>query len=149
MITVTEIIGAASDPRIAERLHQLEHHDRVEYLTIQGSDIERRRLRGRTDKGTDVAVALSRIDRLSNGAVLILSEDRAIIVRTNEQRWMKLAPRDLDAAVALGYFIGNLHWRVRFEPGAILVALDGPEGDFQARLEAFLSSGEARMVRDA
>jgi urease accessory protein len=96
-----------------------------------------------------VAVALSRNERLSNGAVLILSEDRAIIVRTNEQRWMKLAPRDLDAAVALGYFIGNLHWRVRFEPGAILVALDGPEGDFQARLEAFLSSGEARMVRDA
>jgi len=43
----------------------------------------------------------------------------------------------------------RLRQRVRFEPGAILVALDGPEGDFQARLEAFLSSGQATMVRDA
>src|SRR5258705_6629645 len=80
MITVTEIIGAANDPRIAERLHQLEHHDRVEYLTIQGFDIERRRLRGRTDKGTDVAVALFSNQRPRKRAGLILREDPPIIV---------------------------------------------------------------------
>ena len=60
MITITGIVGTASDPRFAERLHHLEHEDRVETLVVGEEDSSRRRLRGTTDKGTDVAIALER-----------------------------------------------------------------------------------------
>ena len=63
MITITGIVGTASDPRLADRLHHLEHDDRVETLVVGEEDSSRRRLRGKTDKGTDVAIALERGDR--------------------------------------------------------------------------------------
>ena len=79
-----------------------------------------------TDKGTEVVVALDRSEQLADGAVLSLESDRAIVVRMTEERWLRITPRDLDCALETGYFAGNLHWRVRFEPGAILVAIEGP-----------------------
>lgn len=148
MITVTEIIGTAGDPQFAERLHELAHDGLVEYLSIDSSDMPRRRFRGRTDKGTDVALALDRSQRLKDGAIIILNDKRAIVVRTSEERWIRLEPRDSDAALALGYFIGNLHWRVRFEAGSILIALEGPEEHYVARLESFLASNRATIVAD-
>ena len=60
MITITQILGTASDPSLADRLHHLEHDDRVETLVVGEEDSLRRRLRGKTDKGTDVAIALER-----------------------------------------------------------------------------------------
>ena len=45
-----------------------------------------------------------------------------------------------------GYFIGNLHWRVRFEPGAILVALEGPESHYTARLVHLTMPGKIRIA---
>ena len=81
MITITGIVGTASDPRFAGRLHHLEHDDRVEILVVGEEDASRRRLRGKTDKGTDIAIALERGDELVDGAVLLLEDTRAIVLR--------------------------------------------------------------------
>ena len=35
MITITRILGTASDPSLADRLHHLEHDDRVEYSVVE------------------------------------------------------------------------------------------------------------------
>jgi hypothetical protein len=43
MITITGIVGTASDPRFAGRLHHLEHDDRVEILVVGEEDASRRR----------------------------------------------------------------------------------------------------------
>ena len=115
MLRLTQILGNATDPAIAERLHALEHDGRVETITLDAADTARKRLRVATDKGTDCAVAIARSDRLANGAVLLLEDDRAVVVRMRETVWLALEPRDLAAALDLGYFCGNLHWRVRFE----------------------------------
>lgn len=134
METVTRLVGVASEPSIADRLHDLEHRGGVEILTVDRDDTLRRRLRGRTNKNTEVVIALDRTERLTDGAVLVLEGDRAIIVRMTEERWLRVSPRDLDAALETGYFVGNLHWRVRFEPGALLVALEGPVEHYTSRL---------------
>ena len=141
MITVTGILGSASEPWLADRLHHLEHDGLVEVLMINGDDAMRRRLRGKTDKGTDVAIALERGEQLSDGAVLLLDESRAIVLRTAEQRWLTLRPREPGAALELGYCAGNHHWKVNFVPGAILVALQGPLEHYLARLDPLLRSG--------
>lgn len=141
MITITEILGTASDPSLADRLHHLEHHDRVETLIVGEEDASRRRLRGKTDKGTDVAIALGRGDQLVDGAVLLLEDTRAIVLRKAEQRWLRLTPRDADAALEAGYCAGNHHWKVKFEPGALLIATQGPAQHYVDRLERLVKAG--------
>ena len=141
MITVTGIVGTASDPRLADRLHHLEHDDRVETLVVGEEDSSRRRLRGKTDKGTDVAIALERGDQLVDGAVLLLEDTRAIVLRKAQQRWLRVTPRDGDAALKAGYCAGNHHWKVRFEPGALLIATQGPTEHYVDRLEHLVTSG--------
>jgi urease accessory protein len=144
MITITGILGTASDPSFAERLHHLEHEDRVEIFVVGEDDSLRRRLRGKTDKGTDIAIALERNDQLVDGAVLLLDEKRAIVLRKAEQRWLRLMPLDADAALEAGYCAGNHHWKVSFEPGALLIAMQGPAEHYLARLEMLLKAGRVK-----
>ena len=146
MLRLTQILGNATEPEIAERLHALEHDGRVETITLDAADTARKRLRVQTDKGTDCAVALARSESLANGAVLLLEEDRAVVVRMRETLWLALSPHDLVAALDLGYFCGNLHWRVRFEGAVLKVALDGPRENYMARLAQHLADGRARLV---
>jgi urease accessory protein len=141
MMTITAIVGTASDPSLAERLHHLEHEDRVETLVVGEEDAARRRLRGTTDKGTDIAIALAPGDKLTDGSVLFIDASRAIVLRTAEPRWLRLTPRDADAALEAGYCAGNHHWKVRFEPGAILIATQGPAEHYVDRLEPLVRSG--------
>lgn len=148
MITVTQILGTASSPSIAPQLHELQHQGRVEYLVVDRAGMLRRRFRGTTDKGTDVAIALAD-SRLGNGSVLLLERDRAIVLRMREEQWLKIVPRDLDAALEVGYFAGNMHWRVRFDKGGFWIALDAPIEDFTSKLAAFISSKRIEITHDA
>ena len=148
MLRLTRILGNATDAAIAERLHALEHDGRVETITLDAADTARKRLRVATDKGTDCAVAIARSDRLANGAVLLLEDDRAVVVRMRETVWLALGARDLAAALDLGYFCGNLHWRVRFEGTVLKVALDGPRETYVARLAQHLADGRARFIEE-
>jgi len=141
MITITGIVGTASDPRFAGRLHHLEHDDRVEILVVGEEDASRRRLRGKTDKGTDIAIALERGGELVDGAVLLLEDTRAIVLRKAQQRWLRLTPRDVDAALEAGYCAGNHHWKVLFEPGTLLVATQGPAEHHVDRLKHLVAAG--------
>lgn len=146
MLLLTGILGEASDPAIAERLHALEHAGRVERLRLGADDMLRRRLRAATDRGTDCAVALRRGERLSNGAVLLLEADRAILVVAEEEALLSLVPRDVAAALELGYFAGNMHWPVRFEGGTLHVIRAGPEEAYLERLAHLLADGRVRKA---
>jgi len=146
MLTLTTILGLATDEALHERLHRLEHRDAVETITLDRHDMQRHRLRATTDKGTACAIALPRTVALEDGAVLLLDEGRAVVVRAAEQRWLRLVPRDAAAALELGYHAGNMHWRVHFEAGVLAVALEGPEASYLARLEGFLGDGRARRA---
>ena len=149
MLYLTEIVARTADTGIAERLHALEHDGGLERLVLPERDAQRRRLRATTDRGTDCAIALPRTAQLRDGDVLLLEPDRAIVVRLGVERWLRLQPRDAAAAMRLGYHAGNLHWRVRFDGGCLLVALDGPREDYLARLAELLSAGEVEVGDDA
>ncbi|MGB3022106.1 MAG: urease accessory protein UreE [Methyloceanibacter sp.] len=148
MITVTRSLGTASEPALADRLHHLAHSDRVEVLIVDRDDALRRRLRGKTDKGTDIAIALERGDQLDDGAVLVLDDARAVVLRVTQERWLRIKPRDADAALDAGYCAGNNHWRVRFEPGALLVAMQGPAEHYFSRLDHLLKAGKIEVACD-
>ena len=140
------ILGYASEPDFADALHHLGHHGQVEYLTIAPDDTARRRFRLVTDRGTDCAVMLGRDQQLSDGAILKLDEAGAIVIRLNARTWLTLDAPDKAKALALGYFAGNLHWKVRFEDGLIHIALEGPKQTYLSRLEPLLADGSAILV---
>lgn len=146
MLRLDGILGHATDAAVAERLHRLEHDGKVEYIVLAGEDTARRRLHVATDRGTECAIMLARVERLSNGAVLLLEKDRAIVVRLAEAEWLALEPRDAAAALELGYFAGNMHWPVRFEGAALKVALHGPVASYLERLDHLLKDGRVRRA---
>lgn len=146
MLRLHGILGTRTDPLLAQRLHRHEHAGTLECLFVAEADLSRRRLRQPTDRGTDCAISLSREESLFDGAVLCLDEQRAVVVRAGEPHELWLMPRDMDAAVKLGWHAGNLHWRVRFDSGLLVVVMDGPRDDYLARLAPLLGDGSVKVV---
>lgn len=144
-LVLSEIVGQAGDPEVSRRLHELGHAGKVEYITVSSDDAPRHRLRVVTDRGTECALVLKRSARIFDGAVLLLEDDRAIVVRLSERNWLSLAPRDVAAALELGYHAGNSHWTVRFEGPVLKIALEGPEQSYLDRLAAFF--GDHRVAK--
>ncbi|WP_061239374.1 urease accessory protein UreE [Ectopseudomonas composti] len=141
MLILERILGQASDPALAEQLHDLSHRGQVETLSLSASDIQRHRLRLASDRGTDCAIRLERHQHLRNGSVLMLDGERAIVVQMQDQQYLSLRPRDAAAALELGYFAGNMHWKVHFADGLLQIPLQGPEADYLERLEMMLADG--------
>lgn len=148
MKTLTDIIGYVTDKEITERLHRLSHSNCVEYLVLDREDTQRRRFRATTDKGTDCAIALPREQKLKHGSVLYLNDNSAIVVRMTEERWLSIKPSNSPAAVELGYFAGNLHWRVRFSGDNLMIAVEGPIEFYLERLHPFIAAGRAEVMSD-
>jgi urease accessory protein len=144
MLLIERVLGSRLEPAFSERIHELEHRGAIDLLTVPAADVARRRLRATTREGADVAIALPRDQQLFDGAVLLIEPDRAIVVRVAEERWLRLQPRAIADAIELGYHAGNLHWRVRFEGEALLVALEAPTDDYLARLGPLVA--ERRVV---
>jgi urease accessory protein len=144
-IVIEAILGAAADPALAERLHDLRHHGAVETLFVAPQDLPRRRFRSVTDRGTACFIALPRTAELFDGAVLHMEEGRAILLRVGQQEWLRLAP-SAGGALELGYLAGNLHWRVRFEGDHLLVARDRPLAEYLARLADLQQAGKVSVI---
>jgi len=142
----TAILGKADAPEHHDAIHQLAHQHAVDVVRLSRADLARRRLRTRTEAGAEVAIALPRNQKLFEGAVLALKEDSALVVRVETEHWLRLTPRDAAAALRLGYFCGNLHWRVRFEQTDVLVAVETEERVYLERLEGLVSEGAVAVV---
>jgi len=140
MLRIERVLGSRIEADLAERLHRLEHQGAVDIVTVPAADLARRRLLIATRKGEELAIALPRTEKLFDGAVLLLEEDRAIVVRAATERWLRLEPRSISDAVELGYQVGNLHWRVRFGGEVLLVALEGRPEDYTARIEGLIAA---------
>ncbi|GBU18187.1 MULTISPECIES: urease accessory protein UreE [Methylobacterium] len=146
MRVIQRVLGSRLDAAFAERLHHLEHHGAVDVLRVPSADTARRRLRAVTEGGEEIALALPRDQTLFDGAVLVLEDHRAIVARVGAVRWLRLRAKNLPDALELGYHAGNLHWRVRFADGALLVALEAPAEDYLVRLGDL--AGDGRLAHD-
>ena len=148
MQILSSILGYAADEPFDSALHDLSHAGKVEYLTISPDDTSRRRMRAITNKGTECAIVLNRDQQLSDGAVLNISDNLAIVVRLAQQKWLLLEVQNHAAALEVGYFIGNLHWKVEFEGERIRVALQGPLQTYLDRLELLIKTGKVRALTE-
>lgn len=148
MVRIEGIVGSLDDSAIEHAVHDLDHEGRVEVVRVSQTDLERRRLLAQTDKGEEVAICLPRDQKLFDGAVLYLEPGRAIIVRAEAERWLRASPATAEDALSLGYCAGNLHWRVRFDGSALLIALHGPVESYLARIQALIDEGRIAVVEE-
>jgi len=140
MLRIDRVLGSRLEPEFSEELHRLEHRGAIDIVNVPVADLARRRLLITTRGGEELAIALPRHQKLFDGAVLLLDDDRAIVVRAASERWLRLEPRSIGDAVELGYRVGNLPWRVRFGGEVLLVAMEGRLEDYTARLENLITS---------
>lgn len=135
------MIGTLSDSRIADHLHHLAHDGRVDIVHLPVEDLDRKRLSAVTDSGETIGITLPRDQKLVDGAVLQSTGREALVVHAGPQRWLRLRAQGAADALELGYHAGNLHWKVRFENGDLLVALSGSAGSYVARIAPMIASG--------
>ena len=146
MLKIDHIVGLATDPDISDALHRLEHAGAVEVVTLSELDTHRHHLRAITDRGTECAVRLPRTQHLSDGAVLFLDTARAVVVRMAEKKWLVLEASDVASALEVGYFAGNMHWKVEFDGPRLRIALQGPVESYLERLAHITADGRVKRV---
>ena len=148
-LNINHVLGSRLEPAFSERILRLEHHNAVDEVRLSGADLERQQLRTTTRNGQELAISLPRHQHLFDGAVLLLDDVSAIVVRTAGQRWLRLEPRSISDAIELGYHVGNLGWRVRFEGEVLFVAIEGRAENYVVRLgELFWSRRVGMSVLD-
>jgi urease accessory protein len=140
VLRINDVLGSRFDLALAEKIHDLEHRGAVDIVNIPVADLARRRLLITTRGGEELAIALPREKKLFDGAVLLIDNNRAIVVRAATERWLRLEPRSISDAIELGYHAGNLHWRVRFGGDVLFVALEGRPEDYTRRLGELISA---------
>ena len=146
MIHINHILGYSHDSKLSNQLHDLSHKSQVEYIILDHTNLQRRRFRTTTNKGTDCVITIPRDEKLSNGAVLILDKNKAIVVKMTEDQWLSLKPKNVATAIELGYFAGNMHWRVKFENQHLDIALDSPEKIYLERLKDFFDNNKITRI---
>lgn len=134
MLRIGRIIGSRLEAAYSEKLHRLELRNAVDELRLLPDHLGQQELTATTRGGQDLAIALSRHERLFDGAVLLLDDNSAVVVRAAGQRWLRLQPRSISDAIELGYHIGNLGWPVRFEGDVLFVAMQGRAENYVVRL---------------
>jgi urease accessory protein len=144
-LNINHVLGSRLEPAFSDRLLRLEHNNAVDVVQLSDADLEQPRLLATTRRGRELAIELPRHQRLFDGAVLVLDDIQAIVVRAANRRWLRLEPRSLSDAIELGYQVGNLHWRVRFEGEALLVAIEGRPENYAVRLGELIWSRRVRM----
>jgi len=145
VLRINRIIGSRLDQAFHDRLHRLERRNAVDEVQLSIDDLERRQFATKTRRGQDLVIALPRHHRLFDGAVLLLDDCQAIVVRTAGQRWLRLEPRSIGDAVELGYQIGHLGWPVRFEGEVLFVEVQGRPENYMVRLGDLIWSRRVGM----
>jgi urease accessory protein len=135
MIVVREILGREHERRFADR--------RVEHLEVAWDEASKRRLRRRTDAGSDVAVDLPRGSYLADGAVLHDDGERIVVARRRPEpalivRFDPTAPAEhlVEQALRLGHAFGNQHVPVDVDGAEAHVPLTTTEQVARATVEA-------------
>lgn len=146
METFARIIGHHSDDELHDRLHELEMAGKVAHLSIPMKELGRRRFKTADQHGVEYGVALGRGEELRNGSVLLIDEDRAVVVDAQESETLPLRATTLEGAVQLGWHAGHLHWRVRMEGELMTVLLDAPREEYLVRIEPWLLSGAVEVA---
>ncbi len=133
MLAFTSVAGNIfSDKSWAEKYRRARSAGTAESLSLSRLEMERVRLRGKTDMGSDIGLVLDGGSRLQPGDVLY-SREKIIIVEQLPERVVSIriknagAEKMMNLAALVGHVIGNRH-----RP----IAVDGKTISFPVQAES-------------
>lgn len=159
MITVRSILGnTRSERKFRELFEIFQRENKVERVLLSRMEAQRSRIRRTSDRGTDVAISLDNGFSLKHGDVLLVEENRLILVEYEPEDVLgfkiigKLPfEQKIAVAIKLGHIIGNLHKPLSTKGEMVYVPLQS-----EAEVETlkknltpviqFLDINHARMV---
>ena len=114
MLTITSIMGNIFDnKKLMAKFKQMESKKRCERLKIARLELERSRIRKKTDFGTDIGIILDSGTRLYHGDVIVSNTDKFIMIEQLPEKVISIGIRKLKknptGLIALGHIIGNRH----------------------------------------
>src|SRR5712692_2124168 len=117
MLTITSIIGNISDDKkLMTKFKQMESRKSCERLKISRLELERSRIRKKTDLGTDIGLVLDSGTRLHHGDVIVSNLKKFIIIEQLPEKVISIRIRQLKKnptrLVILGHIIGNRHKQI-------------------------------------
>lgn len=117
MITVTEITGNIfDDKKLMVKFKQMESQKKCERLKISRLEMERSRIRKKTDLGTDIGLVFDSGTRLRHGDVLASGQKFIMVEQLAEKvlviKIKKLEKKPIELVI-IGHTIGNRHKPIR------------------------------------
>ena len=114
MFAVTSVAGNIADKRLAGKYRRAKAAGKCERLLVSRMEMERLRLRRRTDRGTDIGLVLEPGSRLHHGDLLAAREkfivveqlpEKVVSIRIEKDSMEKM----VGLAALIGHVIGNRH----------------------------------------
>jgi len=114
MLTIISVIGNIfDDKKLMTKFKQMESKKRCERLKIVRLELERSRIRKKTDLGTDIGLILDSGTRLHHGDVIVSNLKKFIIIEQLPEKVISIRIKKLKknptGLVTLGHIIGNRH----------------------------------------
>ena len=114
MLTIISIIGNISDDKkLMTKFKQMESRKSCERLKISRLELERSRIRKKTDLGTDIGLVLDSGTRLHHGDVIVSNLKKFIVIEQLPEKVISIKIKNLkdnpSRTVTLGHIIGNRH----------------------------------------
>jgi urease accessory protein len=140
LITVDSIFGNINrDKKLKEKYDEMTARKVCETIKISRLESQRVRMRKLSDKGTDVALTLPPGTWLKNGDVIIITENKMVVVGIEPEDVIMIEIRDnmheddsVEVPVMVGHSIGNLHRPIKLEGNKIYFPIQA-----DAELEMF------------
>src|SRR5437899_2679881 len=114
MLTITSIIGNIfDDKKLMTKFKQMESRKNCERLKFSRLELERGRIRKKTDLGTDIGLVLESGTRLHHGDVIVSNLKKFIVIEQLPEKVISIKIKNLkdnpSRTVTLGHIIGNRH----------------------------------------
>jgi urease accessory protein len=130
MLNINFVVGNVhKDHALGQKYRQMSEKQ-LETIQISRSEAQRVRMRKTSDKGTDVAIMLPQNTHIKHGDVLLLDNDRIIVVEVQPERVAVIAIENniashhlLEIAAKVGHTIGNLHRPIKIENNNIILPI--------------------------
>jgi len=122
VLKITKISGnILADSELKKRFEIFEKQRKCERLHLTRQELEKKRLRKNTDKGTDIGLSFNDT-KLNHGDVLIL-EEKFILVEQSPEKVIVIKIKqnsNQEALVLLGHIIGNRHRPIAIDNQTIM-----------------------------
>ncbi|MFZ0696948.1 MAG: urease accessory protein UreE [Nitrososphaeraceae archaeon] len=131
MISINSVVGNIhNDYDLAQKYNQMIVKQLSEIIRISRSEAQRSRMRKTSNKGSDVAIMLPQNVHIKHGDVLLLNNDKIIIVEIQPEKVAVIAVKNniasehlFEMAVKVGHTIGNLHRPIKLEDNKIILPI--------------------------